>query len=254
MILAAGRGTRLAALGLKVPKPLVDVGGQPLLSRQLGYLAGQGVQRVVVNAHHLASAIESFAAEYKSPPELRVVVEPELLGTAGGVRNALDEFDGAPIIVLYGDVLMDAPLAPLLALHRGLDAQATLAVYRSTDVLGKGTLAVNDEGYVTGFQEKASTAVQDGALINAGLYVLEPEVVSSLPAGTPLDFGHDVFPALIAAGGRLAAHVLQEPVIDVGTPEGLAQARELVEARACARAPAGGKDLRQRGPEARLDP
>jgi NDP-sugar pyrophosphorylase family protein len=230
MILAAGRGTRLAALGLNVPKPLVEIGGQPLLARQLRYLARQGVHRVVVNAHHLASAIESFAAEYKSPPELRVVVEPELLGTAGGVRNAIDELAGAPFIVLYGDVLLDASLAPLLDQHQRLRAQATLAVYRSSEVLGKGTVDVDEGGYVTGFQEKASEAAVESALINAGLYVLEPELVAGLPAGTPLDFGHDVFPAQLAAGARLAAHILPEPVIDVGTPEGLALARGLVEA------------------------
>jgi NDP-sugar pyrophosphorylase family protein len=230
MILAAGRGTRLAALGLNVPKPLVDVGGRPLLSRQLHYLAGQGIHRVVVNAHHLASAIESFAGEYKSPPEVRVVVEPELLGTAGGVRNAIGEFTDAPIIVLYGDVLVvDAPLAPMLALHQRLAARATLAVYRSTEVLGKGTVAVDEHGYVTAFREKAASAAVQSALINAGLYVLEPALVAGLPAGTPLDFGHDVFPAVVAAGGRLAAHILSEPVIDVGTPEGLARARTLVD-------------------------
>src|SRR5579884_1046273 len=174
MILAAGRGTRLESLGLNVPKPLVEIGGQPLLSRQLTYLAGQGVQRVVVNAHHLASAIESFAGEYKNPPEVRVVVEEELLGTAGGVRNALAEFGPGPIIVLYGDVLIDAPLAPMLALHRRSGAQATLAVYRSTEVFGKGTVAVDEDGYVTGFREKASASSEESALINAGLYVLEP--------------------------------------------------------------------------------
>ncbi len=232
MILAAGRGTRLAALGLNVPKPLVEIGGQPLLSRQLRYLAEQGVQRVVVNAHHLASAIESFAGEYKSPPEVRVVVEPELLGTAGGVRNALPELADAPIIVLYGDVLMDAPLAPMLALHRRLGAEATLAVYRSTEVLGKGTVAVDGRGYVTGFQEKAAPAAEESALINAGLYALEPALVAALPPATQLDFGHDVFPDALASGARLAAHVLAEPVIDVGTPEGLAQARALVEMKA----------------------
>lgn len=229
MILAAGRGTRLAALGLTVPKPLVEIGGQPLLARQLGYLAGQGVHRVIVNAHHLASAIESFAAEYKSPPKVRVIVEPELLGTAGGVRNAMTELGNAPIIVLYGDVLMDAPLGPMLDLHRRLGVEASLAVYRSSDVLGKGTVAVDEHGYVTGFQEKASSAATESALINAGLYVLEPALVAALPAGTPLDFGHDVFPAVIADGGRLGAHILPEPVIDVGTPEGLARARALVE-------------------------
>src|SRR3954454_22943445 len=90
MVLAAGRGTRLGSLGLTVPKVLVDVGGRPLLERQLDYLAREGIERVVVNAHHLAEAVDSFAREYTGALELSVVTEVQLLGTAGGVRNALD--------------------------------------------------------------------------------------------------------------------------------------------------------------------
>ena len=101
MILAAGRGTRLAALEPDVPKPLVQIGGEPLLARQLRYLGANGVLRVVVNAHHLSAAIESFAAEYRSldGPELIVVTEPQLLGTAGGVRNALDQLGSEPFVI-----------------------------------------------------------------------------------------------------------------------------------------------------------
>ena len=120
MVLAAGRGTRLDALGLGVPKPLVEIGGEPLLARQLRYLETNGVKRMIVNAHHLSGAIEQFAAEYRSSSatDLIVVVEPELLGTAGGVRNALALLGEAAFLVLYGDVLIDAPLEPLMATHR----------------------------------------------------------------------------------------------------------------------------------------
>lgn len=228
MILAAGRGTRLAALELGVPKPLVDIGGRPLLARQLRYLAGEGVRRVVVNAHHLAFAIEEFAREYKSPPEVSVVVETELLGTAGGVRNAVGLLGQEAVIVLYGDVLVQAPLAPLLEQHRRLGAQATLAVYRTSEVEGKGTVAVDDQGRVAGFFEKQLSRATGVALVNAGLYVLEPGLIDRIPPGVHSDFGHDVFPDALAAGVRLAAYELPEAVIDVGTPAGLAQARARV--------------------------
>src|SRR5947209_16437241 len=118
MILAAGRGTRLGALGLRIPKALVEIGGEPLLARQLNYLAGAGVERIVVNAHHLANQIVGFVAQRRHPVQVDVSVEPELLGTAGGVRAALDRFDEAsPIIVMYGDTIIDAPLRSLVAGH-----------------------------------------------------------------------------------------------------------------------------------------
>jgi NDP-sugar pyrophosphorylase family protein len=232
MILAAGRGTRLAALGLAVPKPLVDLGGEPLLARQLRYLHREGVRRVVVNAYHLSDAIESFARKYKSPPEVSIVVERELLGTAGGVRNAASRLGDGAVIILYGDVLIDSPLAPMLQTHRRLRPDATIAVYQTSDVQGKGTVSVGDRGEVTEFREKAGVTGSGQALVNAGLYVAEPSLIWRIRPGIPSDFGHDVFPRELAEGRRLAAHVLPEPVIDVGTAEGLARARAYLRCRA----------------------
>jgi mannose-1-phosphate guanylyltransferase len=227
MVLAAGRGTRLETLNLGVPKPLVEIGGEPLLARQLRYLEANGVERVVVNAHHLSEAIESFAAEYRSSggSDLVVLVEPRLLGTAGGVRNALEQLGGEPFVILYGDVLVDAPLAPLARTHARANALATLAVYESGELDGKGVIDVDAAGRVTAFVEHGSFVPGERGLVNAGLYLLEPSLVAAIPAGVHSDFGHDVFPAALARGERLQTHRLAEAVIDVGTPAGLERAR-----------------------------
>jgi len=217
MVLGAGRGTRLARLGLGVPKILVDVGGEPLLARQLRYLAGLGVTRVVVNAHHLAEQVEDFAREHIGVPELVVVREPELLGTAGGVRNALDHLGEDPFLVVYGDVLLDFPLE----LPRR--ARATITVYESMRVEGKGTVEVDGDDMVVRFREKEDVAPP--ALINAGIYLLDPSFVRDhAPAGAS-DFGHDVFPAALARGEPVGVVRLPQPVLDVGTPEDLARAQ-----------------------------
>ncbi|MGH2868772.1 MAG: nucleotidyltransferase family protein, partial [Solirubrobacteraceae bacterium] len=195
MLLGAGRGTRLASLGLNVPKILVDVGGEPLLARQLRYLAREGAERVVVNAHHLAEQVEDFAAQHTGPPELVVVTEPELLGTAGGVRNALPLLGSEPFVVLYGDVLTDAPLAPLLEAHARSGAAATLAVYESQETEGKGTIEVDSGGRIVAFREKQAHAGEGPTLINAGLYVLNVGFVTkSVPEREVCDFGHRTFP------------------------------------------------------------
>lgn len=233
MILGAGRGTRLGSLELTIPKVLVDIGGVPLLGRQAEYLREQGISRVVVNAHHLAEQVETFAQEYHGPIELIVVREKRLLGTAGGVRNALTELGSEPFLVLYGDVVVAEPLADLIAAHERSSAVATLTVYESDDVYGKGTVQVDGDGAVTGFTEKGESGAGT-ALVNAGVYVIEPEFVQELPLGEELDFGHDVFPNALARGVSLRAHRLADPVIDVGTPEGLARARGHVD---------GGREL-----------
>ena len=227
MVLAAGRGTRLAELDLGVPKALVEIGGEPLLARQLRYLHANGVRRVVVNAHHLSEAIECFAAEYRSAdgPELIVLVEAELLGTAGGVRNALEQLGEQAFLVLYGDVLFEEPLEPLLRAHRHSGALATLAVYESDSLEGKGVISVDATGRVTGFIEHGDFEPGARGLVNAGLYVVEPALVEPLEPGLASDFGHDVFPAALARGDHLAVHMLAAAVLDVGTPADLERAR-----------------------------
>lgn len=227
LILGAGRGTRLSALGLDAPKILVPVAGEPLLARQLRHLAVQGVEHVVVTAFHRADQVVAFARAHAGPPALEVIVEDQLLGTAGGVRNALRALPDEPFVVLYGDVLAaEAVVAPLRATHDARGAGATIAVYASTQTEGKGTVDLDGADRILAFREKQDA---DGgpAWVNAGIYVLDPPFVRALvPAGASGDFGHDVFPAALAAGRPIAAHRLARPVLDVGTPADLARAQQ----------------------------
>jgi mannose-1-phosphate guanylyltransferase len=225
MILAAGRGTRLGELGRAAPKVLLEVDGEPLLARQIRYLKDGGIERIVINAHHLADQIERFVAAHPRAGDIEVVVERELLGTAGGVRNALPALGERPFLVLYGDVIVDEPIGAVQATHRRARAAATLTVYRTAAVEGKGTVQIDSEGAVSAFQEKAASRVNGHAYVNAGLYIVDPRLLADLPAGAA-DFGHDVFPAALARGRTLAAHLLSAAVIDIGTPAMLAAARE----------------------------
>jgi len=159
---------------------------------------------------------------------VHVVVEDRLLGTAGGVRNALDQLDADRFFVLYGDVLLDADLDEMRAMHRRSAAEATLAAYPSATVAGKGVLEIDGTGRVLRFAEKER--VSGGGLVNAGLYLLESDFVARLAPRIELDFGHHVLPEAVDRGAKVFAYRLTRPVIDVGTPEGLAQARELARA------------------------
>jgi NDP-sugar pyrophosphorylase family protein len=225
MILAAGRGTRLASLEPEVPKPLVRIGEHPILEHQLRFLVQLGVDHVVVNAHHLAPLIERFVERRARPPHVTVLVEPHLLGTAGGVRNALELLGNDPFLVVYGDVLLTEPLESLVAAHHASGASATACVYESASTEGKGVIEV-DGIWATRFVEKGGVGP---GLVNAGIYVVEPSVIERLPRGSALDFGLDVFPVLAREDRGLAVARLRSPLIDIGTPEGLAAARALVE-------------------------
>jgi NDP-sugar pyrophosphorylase family protein len=226
IVLAAGLGTRLGTLGAQVPKVLIPVGGRPLLERHLELLEHAGVERVVVNAFHLASQIEEFVREYHGSLEVVCSVEPRLLGTAGSVRRSLPYLEPGPFVVVYGDVIVQEPLGSLLAAHAKKRPVATLAVHREVSAEGKGVVEVDGEGRVTGFVEKESQG-PGPFLVNSGLYVLESDLVSDLPRDVLLDFGHDVFPQAVKAGLVINVHQLVDPVVDIGTEEGLARGRAL---------------------------
>jgi mannose-1-phosphate guanylyltransferase len=224
MVLAAGQGTRLGVLGRRQAKVLVEVGGTPLLSHQLAYLFAHGVDRVVVNASHLAEQVEAFAEGYGGPIDLRVLVEAESLGTAGGVRNALGEFSSDPLLVIYGDVVSGEDLRPLGTAHEAGGPVATLAVYHSDSTQEKGLVDLEGER-ITAFHEKDPE--RTSGWVNAGIYVVDPDWIASFTDDPPLDFGFDLFPAALAAGRELRAHRLTAPVLDVGTPADLDRAGEI---------------------------
>ncbi len=225
LILAAGKGTRLGELGTQTAKVLVPIGERPLLDLHLEHLERQGVRRVVINAHHLAEQITDHIAAYDGPLQIDVLVEAELLGTAGAAINALEALGNRAFIVIYGDVMLFEVLAPVLRAHAEHAPLATLCVYQRQDTSGKGVVDVDERGRVTGFAEKDPARTGPG-IVNAGLYVIEPALLAGWPAGQFLDFGHDIFPAALEAGHHLHVHEIAE-VLDIGTPSDLARARAI---------------------------
>ncbi|WP_394794824.1 sugar phosphate nucleotidyltransferase [Armatimonas sp.] len=219
MILAAGEGTRLRPLTLTMPKPMVPVANTPLLVRTVELLRRQGVEQLAVNLYHKPEAIRAhFGAA------LTYSDEPTLLGTAGGVKK-LAGFLDTTFAVLYGDNLYDFALAPLLAFHRAKNALVTIATFETPNPSACGLVISDAHGRVTRFQEKPPAAEVFTNTANAGVYILEPEVLAYIPEGAVCDFGKDIFPALLErAPGRMVALPLGGYLRDTGTPENYRQA------------------------------
>ncbi len=138
MIFAAGLGTRLAPLTLSKPKALVEVGGEPLLSRAINHLAQAGVDHIVVNVHHFANQVIDYVDTHRADWNAEIVISDEsdlLLDTGGGLFKALPLFpDDGPIVIGNADVVCDAPLAQLIETHnlRGWDATLMTSPRNST--------------------------------------------------------------------------------------------------------------------------
>jgi len=233
MVLAAGKGTRLSTLTEMVPKPMLPVAGQPVLAHILEWLRSYGIRQVVINLHYHPEVIQGyFGSGGNLGMDIVYSNEPELLGTAGGVRK-MESFFHDPFIVIYGDVLTDLDLGALLAFHQNHNdiPHATLALDRRSDFLQCGIVELDEQGHVIAFIEKPQAGDVRSPWVNSGIMVLDRMLLKMIPADCFCDFGRDVLPGWLSRG--LSIYGWQMPkenfLIDMGTPEKLAQAdREFI--------------------------
>jgi len=198
MIMAAGKGTRLRPITDLVPKPMAPIVNRPALYHILRLLQRHGVTEVIINLHHLHDAITAYFGNGAGMGmKIEYSYEPELLGTAGGVKNNEAFLADGTFLVVSGDALTDLDLTGLVAAHRRLGSIATLAVKEVADPSLFGVVVTDDDDRILGFQEKPSRDEARSRLCNCGIYVFEPEIFSHILAGEFDDFGRRVFPELL---------------------------------------------------------
>ena len=226
LVLCAGYGTRLGALTTSTPKPLLEVGGRPILSHIIANLVRQGIGEVAVNLHFQADQIVDELATRPVPgATVHVVREDVLLGTLGSAKN-LESYLAAqgPFLLHYGDVLTDAHFGDLITAHRDKGVPAAIAVHERA---GSNSVAVIDgEGMVQRFLERPGIAERQSAGSSwtfSGIAVLSPAILETMPPG-PCDLPRDLLPTL-ASQGLLAAVPLQGYRCAVDSPERLEEAR-----------------------------
>jgi NDP-sugar pyrophosphorylase family protein len=232
LVLAAGKSTRISPLSAGVPKPLLEFGGKGLIEWTLDWLSAAGVAEVWINLHYRAELVRSTLGDgSRHGVRINYAHEPELLGTAGAWRNVAADWNATSLVV-YGDNVMRFGLADFLAAHRRSGAAGTVAVFdparhQNTGIAG-GHLRLAEDGRIEEFREGEPPGPGARAYVNAGAYLLEPEVLASIPPGFQ-DFGRDIFPRLLA-GGRLQGHIIEEDGFCLGldTPESFAVARRLL--------------------------
>jgi mannose-1-phosphate guanylyltransferase len=223
VILVGGFGTRLRPLTNTVPKPMLPLLGRPLLSYTFDHLRSAGVARAILACGYIPTAIEEYFGAETDGLALEYRVEPEPLGTGGAIRFAATGEVDSTFLALNGDSLREVDIEELLRVHRDSGATATILLTRVSDPSRYGLVRTDGDGRVLGFLEKPDPSEIDTDLINAGLYVLEPEVLDLIEPGTAVSIERDVFPRL-AERGELFAKALPGYWLDVGTPESYLQA------------------------------
>jgi mannose-1-phosphate guanylyltransferase len=225
IVLVGGEGTRLRPLTYTTPKQLLPVAGVPMLERSVGHLAAHGVDEVILSMGYKADA---FLAAYPDGEcagvRVRYVVEDEPLDTGGAIAYAADEggIDGR-FLVVNSDVVTDMDFSALVANHDAWGALTTIGLTPVEDPSRFGVVVTEADGRVTAFIEKPPAGTAPTNLINAGIYVMEPEALDVIERGRRVSVEREVFPAMVANATLFAAAV-DGYWIDIGNPVAYIQA------------------------------
>ncbi|MFQ6131886.1 MAG: sugar phosphate nucleotidyltransferase [Armatimonadota bacterium] len=224
VILAGGLGTRLRPMTDRRSKLALPVLNQPLLGYELRQLARHGIAEVVLAAGYQAETLrQALGTGHGYGVKLEFAEEPEPLGTAGAIKNVEDLIGGA-FLAMNGDYIRDLDFAALVEAHEEAEAMATIAVYEVEDPSAYGLVRRDEEGRVLEFAEKEEQRGSDERTINAGAYVMEPEVLDYIEAGKVQSNEYDLFPRLLAAGARVHSYLHRGYWLDVGRPAQYLQA------------------------------
>ena len=206
-----------------MPKPVAPVVERPFVAYILDNLARHGVPRAVFSTGYLAEAIEHEIGDGSAyGVSVGYCVEQEPLGTAGAIANCAPLLDDAPFLVFNGDVLSDVDLTAMMAAHSDKGGMGTIFLTPVDDPRHYGLVELREDGSVASFLEKPGEW-EGEALINAGVYVLEPEALDMVPRGRLFSIERGVFPKL-AQSGSLYGYVDHGYWRDIGTPESYLEA------------------------------
>jgi mannose-1-phosphate guanylyltransferase len=217
VILVGGQGTRLQPLTFIVPKSLVPVLNRPVMEHMVAYLKQFGVEDIILTLNYLPDVIRSYFGDGADfGVRLTYCLEKDPLGTAGAVKNAAAYLDDT-FIVLNGDIFTEMNLAEMYAFHKKNKARATIALTWVDNPSAFGVVETDKHYRVQRFIEKPPPGTATTNWINAGAYILEPEVLDYIPAGQHYMFERGLFPRLLDAGEPVFGYPYRGYWLDMGT-------------------------------------
>lgn len=227
LILAGGKGTRLRPLTVYTPKPIVPFLNRPFLLYQIEILRRARIEDITLSLSYQPDKIEDILGDGSDyGVNLRFITEPAPMGTGGAYKFAASEI-GETTIVFNGDILTDLDIAEVIEFHKAHKATATIVLAPVENPSAYGLVETDADGRVLRFREKPKPeelAELTTNTINAGIYILEPEVLDLIPAGENHSFEYNVFPDLLAQEKAFYAYILKESYWrDIGNPQSYLQ-------------------------------
>ena len=219
VVMAGGQGTRLRPVTSNQPKPMVQVANKPLMEHIIELLKRHGVEEIVATLQFLPTLITNYFGDGSGwGVNLNYLTEESPLGTAGSVRNARSFLD-TQFLVVSGDALTDVDLNAAARFHREHQAMVTIVLKKTENPLEFGLVITDKEGRIVKFLEKPGWGEVFSDTINTGIYIIEPEVLSSVPDDQPFDFSRGLFPQLLENRVPLYGYVADGYWCDVGNLE-----------------------------------
>ncbi|REJ79002.1 MAG: NDP-sugar synthase [Acidobacteria bacterium] len=223
LILAGGKGTRLRPLTVYTPKPIVPVLNRPFLEYQIEILKRADIHDITLSLNYQPDKIQQILG-YGEDLGVKIdyVTEPQPMGTAGAYKYAANDFE-EPTIVVNGDILTDLIISRLIKHHQRSGAKATIALAPVEDPKRYGLVKTDGDGNVEEFLEKPDAEALGTAgtsLINAGIYVLEKDILELIPEAENYSFEYNVFPAILEKKIPFSSYAMErEYWCDIGTPK-----------------------------------
>jgi mannose-1-phosphate guanylyltransferase len=215
VILAGGLGTRLRPLTYTTPKPLLPLLNEPMVDRLIKTLPSE-IERVVLAVSYKVDMLREHFDDHDLGREIVLVEEKDPLGTGGAIKNVQKYIDST-FLALNGDVISSLDFNAFIKFHRDSKAQGTISTWEVEDPTRYGILGMDDDFRITRFLEKPTLDEAFSRWINAGAYVLEPEVLNLMESETVISIEREVFPELADQGG-LFAFKFYGFWVDAGTP------------------------------------
>jgi len=221
LILAGGKGTRLRPLTVYTPKPVVPILNSPFLLYQIEVLRKADITDITLSLSYQPDKIQHVLGNGSDHGvTLRYITEPTPMGTGGAYRFAAGA-TRATTVVFNGDILTDIDVAAMVAFHRSKSATATIALVEVDDATRYGLVETATDGRIAAFREKPDAemlAASSTKTINAGIYVLEPEVLDLIAEEENRSFEYNVFPELITRKLPFFGYKIEKYWLDIGTP------------------------------------
>ncbi len=219
IILVGGEGTRLHPLTYAIVKAMVPVLNKPFIEYVIRHLSNHNVNEIILALGYKPDCITDYFGDASQlGTKLVYSVETAPMGTAGAVKNAEQYIDDT-FFVMNGDIFTDLNLTEMLRFHKNKGAKVTIALTPVEDPTRFGVVETDSRQSVTRFVEKPSREQVTSNMINAGVYIIEREILNRIPKGKRFMFEHDVFPSLLADREPVFGYATEAYWMDMGTPE-----------------------------------